>query len=201
MTDKPAPTDHPVHPLIRDRWSPRSFAGRPVEPEKISSILEAGRWAASCFNWQPWHFLVATPDDEAGFERMLECLIPFNRTWAQTAPLLMLSFASQVVAETGDPQPHGWHDVGLASAQMALQATHLGLMAHIASGIEVETIRKNYEIPGDVDPVTTIAIGYVGDPSALPEKMALREHDPRERKPLKDYVFSGQWGQTAPQVS
>ncbi len=200
MANKPAPTDHPVHPLIRDRWSPRSFDDRPVETEKIRSILEAGRWAASCFNWQPWHFLIATPDDKPEFERMLDCLIPFNRTWAATAPLLMLSFASQIVEGKGDPQPHAWHDVGLASAQMALQATHLGLMAHIASGIEVETIRKTYDIPDDIDPVTTIAIGYVGDPSALPEKMAAREHDPRERKPLNDYVFSGGWGQTAPHL-
>lgn len=198
MPDKPAPVDHPVHPLVRARWSPRAFADRLVEREKILIILEAGRWAASCFNWQPWHFILATRDHRAEFERMLDCLIPFNRTWAKTAPLLMITLASQKVPGKDERNPHGWHDVGLASAQMALQATHLGLMAHIASGIEADRIRETYDLPTDVDPVTAMAFGYVGDPAALPEKLAAREFDPRERKPLDEYVFTGRWGRPAP---
>ena len=197
MLEKPAPADHPVHPLIRDRWSPRSFTDRPVEPEKILSILEAGRWAASCFNWQPWHFMVATKDDPEQHQRMLDCMVPFNAGWAVTAPLLMLSFAAHKVPGKEDLNPHNWHDVGLTSAQMALQATHLGLMAHIMAGIEADKIRETYQVPDDVDPVTAIAIGYVGDPDALSEKLAAREHDPRERRALSEYVFTGQWGAAA----
>lgn len=198
MSDKPAPADHPVHPLVRARWSPRSFADRPVEREKILTILEAGRWAASCFNWQPWRFILATRDDAVEFEHMLDCLIPFNRTWSETAAFLMISLAAQKVPGKDEFNPHGWHDIGLASAQMALQATHLGVMAHIMSGIEADKVRETYDIPADVDPVTAIAFGYVGDPAALPEKMAAREFDPRERHPLEDYVFRGKWGQSAP---
>ena len=200
MLEKPAPVDHPVHPLIRDRWSPRSFADRPVEPDKILSILEAGRWAASCFNWQPWHFVIATRDNAEEHARMLDCLIPWNAGWAVTAPLLMLSFAAHKVPGKDDPNPHNWHDVGLASAQMLLQATDLGLRGHIMAGIEVDKIRETYGVPDDVDPVAAIAFGYGGDPDALSEKLAAREHEPRQRNELRDYVYAGAWGRTAPVV-
>lgn len=199
--DKPAPADHPLHPLIRDRWSPRAFSDRPIEPEKLLSILEAGRWAASCFNWQPWHFLIATNDDAAAFERMLDCLVPFNRIWASTAPVVMISVSGQKVPGKDDPNPHGWHDIGLASAQMLLQATELGLYGHIAAGIEADKVRETYALPDDHDPVTALAFGYAGDPAILPEKIALRENDPRERKPLRDYVFHEKWGRPAPHLS
>ena len=48
--EKLAPTDFPIHDLLRRRWSPRAFADRPVEPEKLRSLLEAARWAPSSFN-------------------------------------------------------------------------------------------------------------------------------------------------------
>src|SRR5262249_61528580 len=57
--DKTAKTEFPVHDLIRLRWSPRAFADRPVEPEKLRSLLEAARWAPSSYNEQPWAYLVA----------------------------------------------------------------------------------------------------------------------------------------------
>ena len=54
-----------LHDLIRGRWSPNDFSTRPIEPEKLRTVFEAARWAASCFNEQPWRFIVATniPDD------------------------------------------------------------------------------------------------------------------------------------------
>ena len=72
--EKPANTDYPIHDLIRRRWSPRAFAARPVEAEKVASLFEAARWAPSSFNGQPWHYIVAAKDDEAAFARLLNCL-------------------------------------------------------------------------------------------------------------------------------
>lgn len=60
---KPAPTDFPVHDLIRNRWSPRAFSNKQVEREVLASLFEAARWAPSSFNEQPWAYLVATKDD------------------------------------------------------------------------------------------------------------------------------------------
>jgi len=51
---KLAKTDHPVHDLIARRWSPYGFEDRSVPAEDLRSLFEAARWAASCFNEQPW---------------------------------------------------------------------------------------------------------------------------------------------------
>ena len=58
--NKPAPVDPTVHDFIRQRWSPRAFADRDVEPDALRSLLQAAQWAPSAFNEQPWAFLVAT---------------------------------------------------------------------------------------------------------------------------------------------
>ena len=63
MPEKLAETDYPIHDLIRNRWSPRAFADRAVEPEKLLSLLEAARWAPSSYNYQPWGFIIATKDN------------------------------------------------------------------------------------------------------------------------------------------
>ncbi len=51
--EKPATTTYPIHELVRKRWSPVGFADRPVEREKLLSLFEAARWAASSYNEQP----------------------------------------------------------------------------------------------------------------------------------------------------
>ena len=74
----PAPVHFPVHDLIRDRWSPRAFAAKPVEPGVLASLFEAARWAPSSSNEQPWAFLVATKDDPENFAKTLSVLVEFN---------------------------------------------------------------------------------------------------------------------------
>lgn len=65
--NKPAITNLEIHPVIKKRWSPRSFqADKPVEPEKLQRIFEAARWAPSSFNEQPWRFVVGTRGHGSG---------------------------------------------------------------------------------------------------------------------------------------
>jgi nitroreductase len=65
---KIAETQVPIHELIGRRWSPRAFSDRPVEADKLLSLFEAARWAASASNEQPWAFLVATRQDSKNYE-------------------------------------------------------------------------------------------------------------------------------------
>jgi Nitroreductase family len=51
--EKIAETQVPIHELMRRRWSPRAFLDLPIEPEKLLSMFEAARWAASSNNEQP----------------------------------------------------------------------------------------------------------------------------------------------------
>ncbi|HWF14134.1 MAG TPA: nitroreductase family protein [Candidatus Acidoferrales bacterium] len=194
---KKAETQFPIHEIIGQRWSSRAFSERPVEPEKLISILEAARWAASSANEQPWAFLVATGDNRKNYEAMAGVLVDSNRTWAEKAPVLILVFAHTQFAKNGNPNRYALHDVGQAVANLSLQATALGLTVHQMAGFNAEAARERFAAPADWQPVSVIALGYPGDPESLAEKLREREIAERQRKPLDTFVFSGAWGHTA----
>lgn len=192
--EKPAPTEHDVHELIRKRWSPRAFSSKTVSDGELRSLFEAARWASSCFNEQPWRFIVSRRENQAEFDRLLSCLSESNQRWAKGAAVLMLSVASQAFAKNGKPNRHALHDVGLAAAQLTLQATALGLAVHQMAGFSMERARELFAIPEDFEPVAAIALGYPGRPDELPEDLRARELGERSRKPQSEFVFAGTWG-------
>lgn len=192
-----ADTSVPIHELLSERWSPRAFDSRAVEPEKLRSLFEAARWAASSYNGQPWYFIVATRDDPENFNRVLESFVEFNQGWAKTAPVVGLSVAGLKFENNGQPNRHAFHDVGQAAANLALQATSLGLQIHQMAGILPDKARELFSIPEGYEAVAGFALGYPGDPASLPDQLRERELAPRVRKPLKSFVFQGKWGQTA----
>jgi nitroreductase len=195
--EKPAEPHHPVHDLIRRRWSPLAFAPTPVEPDKLRSLLEAARWAMSSFNEQPWAYLVAARDNAEEFEKMLGCLVEGNRAWAKNAPVLMISVAKLHFDRNGQPNKHAWHDVGAASALLSIQATALGLFVHQMAGFNAAQARAGFGIPEGWEAVAALAVGYSGDPAALDEKLRQRQNAPRSRKGVGQFVFAGRWGQPA----
>ena len=192
---KPAITQFPIHDLLHSRWSPRAFSSRSVEPAKIASLFEAARWASSCFNEQPWHFILATMDHPMAYQQLVSCLVEGNQVWAKQAPLLVLTVAKMTFDHNGKPNPHAFHDVGLAVGNLAVQATALGLVLHQMAGILPDRIKATYAVPEGYEPVTGVAIGYPGDPDSLPDALRERELAPRARNPLPAFVFSEVWGQ------
>lgn len=193
LIDKVVPTDYPIESILQNRWSPLAFSDRPVEPEKLGSALEAARWAASSFNEQPWSFIVATKDNPAEFNRLLGCLAEGNQEWAKSAPVLMISVAKLNFEKNGKENRHAFHDVGAAEANLAAQATALGLYVHQMAGFDVAKAKELYSIPQGYEPVDALALGYLGDPHQLSEQLQQRLSAPRSRKPLKDFVFTGRW--------
>jgi len=189
--------EYPVHELIAKRKSGRAFSSKPVDAATIGSLLEAARWAASSSNEQPWHFIVTEKEKRSDYDRLLSCLVEFNVQWAQHASVLILSIARLNFASIGKPNRHALHDVGQAAANLALQATALGLISHQMAGFDVQKARDEFVIPEGHEPVAVIAVGYPGDPAGLSDMLRKRELAPRQRKPLQDFVFSRTWGQPA----
>ena len=199
--EKPAPTDYPIEEIIRRRWSPRAFAEQPVEPDQLRSLFEAARWAPSSFNEQPWVYLIATKDKPDEYAQMLSCLVEKNQQWARLAPVLMVSVAKMNFDKNGKPNRHAFHDVGLATGTMLVQATGLGLFVHQMAGFSVEKVKATYGLPEGFEPVAAIAVGYPADPEVLPWPFRAQEVSPRRRKPIGDFVFEGKWGEVSPLVS
>ena len=198
---RPAPAAAPIHDLISNRWSPRAFDARAVEPEKLRSLFEAARWAASSYNAQPWSFIVATKDDPENFKRVLETFVEFNQGWAKNAPVVGLSVAAHKMPHDGSQNRHAFHDVGQAATTLALQATALGLQVHQMAGIIPDKARQIFSIPPDYEAVAGFAIGYPGHPMTLPEgRLRDTETGVRQRKPVSEFVFAGKWGQVSPIV-
>ena len=188
--------EYPIHPLIASRRSIRAFATKSIEPETLTSLMEAARWAPSSMNEQPWSFIVAVKANRSDFDRLLGCLLEFNVQWAQHAPVLLLSVA-KLTFGSGELNRHAFHDVGQAIANLTFQATVSGLLVHQIAGFDIEKARREFSIPQDYEPVAVAAIGYPGNSAELPEKLRKKDENPRKRKPLTTFVFEGGWGRSA----
>lgn len=183
-----------IHELLSRRWSPRAFSARAVEAEKLRLLFEAARWAPSCYNDQPWYFLVARRSEDAdAYQHLLDCMVPFNQAWAATAPVLLLSVARLQFAQNGKPNRHAVFDVGQAVGNLLCEATYLGLYVHQMAGFDVEQARSSFALPVGFEPIAAAALGYRGEPSVLPPTIEEKSPDKRERKPLSEFVFAGDW--------
>jgi len=191
-----ADSAYPIEDLLRRRWSPRAFEERPVEREKLLSLVEAARWAPSAFNAQPWSFIFASKEERSTYDRLFGCMPPRNQRWAQWAPVLVLTVTNLYLLG-GKPDRFAYYDVGLAVENLVLQATALGLACHQTGGVDVKKARTEFRIPDGYDPIDIIAVGYAGDANRLPDDLSEIELATRSRKPLPDFVFSDRWGQAS----
>ena len=175
-----------LHELIRNRWSPNEFSSRVVEPEKLRTMFEAARWAASCFNEQPWRFIVATRTEPDPFQKVLALLMERNQQWAHTAYALGFSTGKKTFSHSGKPNRFALYDAGAATANLAIEGTALGVRTHFMGGFDTQRARTEFHIPDDFEIGAAFAIGYIDETATLPPI--------RTRKGLEEIVFSGDWG-------
>lgn len=189
------PSADGVMPEILARWSPRAFADRHVNPADLKTIFEAGRWAPSSYNEQPWRFFVGRRNSET-YKKILDTLVPFNREWAKSAAVLILGVAKTRFSNNDSPNNYAAHDLGAAMGLMAVQATAIGLAAHQMAGFDWVKARAAFEIPETYTMGSAMALGYQGELADLADKFQAQEQSPRSRKPLSEIVFSA-WDRPA----
>ncbi|TGE13974.1 nitroreductase family protein [Hymenobacter elongatus] len=188
---KTAPTTYPVHELIRNRWSPRSFAPTAVAPETMNQLFEAASWAASAMNEQPWRYLYAHHSDTETFGKLVDCLMAGNQPWAKNAAVLVVALA-KTHYDNGAPNGAALHDVGLANGNLILEATALGLHGHFMGGFDAAKTRAAFQLPDTLQPVVVIALGYRAEAEQLEEPFLSREKAPRQRKSVGEIAFHQQ---------
>lgn len=176
--------------IIINRHSPRAFSSKEVEPEKLKEIFELTRWAPSAYNAQPWKFIYATKKDTDIYNKMLESLIDFNKSWAKNAPVLILTVAAKKFEHNGKDNPTSQYDLGQSVAYLTLAASAQGLHLHQMSGFSVEKAISLFNIPEKYLPVSIIALGYKGDLSVLPEDLQKMENNPRSRKSVNEIFLN-----------
>ncbi|MEU0284311.1 nitroreductase family protein [Streptomyces sp. NPDC006147] len=197
MSPRTATTAVAVHPLLAERWSPRSFdAAHTLGDEELLSLLEAARWAPSAFNAQPWRFLVGRRGDPT-YRRVLDSLIPFNQEWARTSSLLVAALAEER-ADNGVPLHGAAYDTGLAVSQLVLQAHALGLHGHQMSGFDAEVLHGSLGVPVGYRALSVVAVGALAPADLMPPRLRERETAARERRPVAETFFGPTWGTPLP---
>ena len=161
--------------VIKTRRSIRKYTPDPISEEEINKILEAGRWAPSASNSQPWRFIVLRSNDTK--RKLAETF-----TWGGC-----LSQAPLGIAVTVNPRAsnHPVEDGAIATQNMLLEAHSLGLGACWigAYGSENEGSALNIlNVPDDERLLSIIAIGH---PAESPQST---------RKELDELIFTDRYG-------
>ncbi|TPW77379.1 nitroreductase family protein [Schumannella soli] len=186
-TVRNAETDAELHPLLDERWSPRSYdESAEIDDAELHALLEAARWAPSAANSQPRRFIAGRRGTPT-FDAIHAGLASGNQPWTSKAALLVVGLTA-VDPEQG---PHRWaeYDLGQSIAHLTVQAHALGLHAHQMGGILPDELKKSFDLPENVVPVTVTAIGRVDVAEELDERFRERETAPRSRKPLDELVI------------
>jgi len=151
--------------IIRSRRSIREFLVDPVEDSIIADILEAGRWAPSGLNNQPWHFVVVKDREIAG---LIAGCTRYSSI-VHSAPLLIAVFLDQDVMydHTKDVQACGAaiQNMLLAAHGMELGAVWLGEILN-----QKDEVKKILNAPASMELMAVVAIGYPTAGSSRPSE-------------------------------
>jgi len=187
-------SSYKINPLILNRWSSRSMTSEELKDEEVMSLFEAARWAPSSGNGQPWRFIYAKRNAGEDWNRLLNLLVDFNKSWAKDAAVLIVVVSKKEFEYNGKVIPSVTHqfDTGAAWENLALEATSRGLVVHGIAGFDYGRTRKDLDIPDSFDIIAMVAIGKRGGKDMLPSKFQEMEK-PSDRKPLEQMVMKGRF--------
>ncbi|HYU51006.1 MAG TPA: nitroreductase family protein [Candidatus Limnocylindria bacterium] len=192
MTPTGPPAGQPAQPAgtapsavwaaIAGRRAIRRFADRPLEPDHLERILQAGRRSASAKNEQRWDFIVCRDRDHLA---ELSRLGPWTDHVAGAAVAIAL-----VTPDPGAPDAplSIIFDVGQAAGNMQLAAWELGIGSCPATVYQHDLARRLLGYPADRHCEYLLSFGYPADPARLT--------DPPKRggrRPLADIVHEERW--------
>jgi nitroreductase len=158
---------------IHTRRSVREFLDKLPTEREIREILEAGIWAPSGLNNQPWRFIVVK---EPGKKDLMSKLTHYSRT-VKSAPALIAVFMDQ---EASYDRTKDCMGIGASNQNILLAAHSLGLGTVWLGEILVKKLLK---APEKWELMAVIALGYP----------APRERS-SNRAPLEDVVHKESFG-------
>jgi nitroreductase len=163
---------------ITARRNVRAFADRPIPPDDLDRILEAGRRSPSSQNWQPWDFVVVTERTQ---------LRELSQVFAGAYHVAAAAAAIAIVGPVADnPYRRAQFDLGQAAMSMALAAADLGIGSSHAGVADLALARRVLRLPEDRDWAILMSLGYPADRPLAPVR------NPK-RRPFDEVVHRGHW--------
>jgi len=187
IISKPADTQYSIHPLLAERYSPRTFDHKIPDADILNRIFEAVRWAPSSMNDQPWS-LIAGIKGTSTYDKIFESLVEFNQKWAKLAPVLIVIAGNKKSAKTAKENSAYKYDCGQAAAYLTFQAMQEDIYTHQMGGFSKEVLISNFSLDDHTEPLVVIALGYRGSPDNLDENFRKMEYSKRIRKQIADFV-------------
>jgi nitroreductase len=158
---------------IKTRRSIRKYKKAPVPEEELEKILDAGRWAPSASNLQPWKFIVLS--DFQVRERVAR-LLTFGNFLAE-APLGIAVVVDPMVSN------HPVEDGSIAAYSMLLAAHAVGLGGcWLNPSHNEEELKEIFGIPKEVRLISVISLGYPDEAPSM------------TRRELRDVTFTNRYG-------
>ena len=179
-----------LEPISRRR-AKRALSEKRIPEEVRDRLLEAATLAPSCFNNQPWRFLVL--DDSKALE-MARPFLAGGNYWAERSPLIIgVVTRKELDCELDGGREYAFFDCGLAVQNLILQATAEGLIAHPIAGFRAPEMRAAFGIDESLVLLTLVIIGFPGTMDHLSEKHLEAEKSPRDRKAISEVVSYNEW--------
>lgn len=150
-------TQYDVLELAKRRWSPRDFGDEKVVIEDIYAVIEAATLAPSCFNEQPWRFVVFHDDEQV--KKMKTFLSDGNKIWNENVRSYILILSKKKFDRGGKENKWANFDTGTAWGYLSLEAQKRGLITHAMAGFARKSVAQYLEISEDFTPITLVAIG------------------------------------------
>ena len=164
--------DYPIEKLLLNRWSSRRLAETPVSHDQLLTLLEAGRWAPSSYNDQPWRFIYAEPSSRY-WQSFYDLLAAANQAWVGTGATLVVVAANHLRSSGDTPNLAASFDAGAAVENMAIQAQTDGLLFHVMGGFDSARAAEAVSLPAGYKAEVMLVIGQrrPDNPGEEPEIM------------------------------
>lgn len=164
------------------RQSDRKYSSKKVEEEKILSCLEAGRLSPSACNSQPWSFVVIDQEPVLQQAQKRIATMGMNRFVKQVPVLIAIvlekpNFTASIGSVIKDKE-YPLLDIGIASNNICMQATELGLGSCILGWFDEKGLKQLLDVPESKRIPLIIALGY---PTTVTRK--------KIRKPMKEIIY------------
>jgi len=191
---------------ISDRRAFRALTPEKLPADMVRRIVEAGTFAPSCYNNQPWRIVirdvsVLTDGPQTGAPDALCESLAEGNAWATKAPLIIaVAVRASDDCRLEDGRDYALFDAGLCAMNMMTQATAEGIVAHPIAGYNPKKAKAALGIPPEYVLAVLIVAGRRSAPEAqdtapLKEWQLKSERGPRQRKPLGEVAFRDRWGE------